>query len=259
MQLSLAVFAVVMVGSVGLVAFFNRRSGMSENKSGIAVAAVVALVVIVVGYIQSRRHLSAAGSRKLSAAQGPAEILSDTSDDCRVRFGQTSLRFPGRKPSKRSSGERVPRLLRGGTRGARPLRGILAHAMSRRDPAADADAEEHAGGERPDRHRQARLRHRRPDRAPGSRPASGRRPGARPAAPSPAARMDRTPGGRERVRLARPRHGSGQVRAGAPESGAPRPADHGRASRQRAHASTGCQAQQSVYRTRNARPEVAPR
>jgi hypothetical protein len=145
MQLSLAVFAVVMVGSVGLVAFFNRRSGMSENKSGIAVAAVVALVVIVVGYIQSRRHLSAAGSRKLSAAQGPAEILSDTSDDCRVRFGQTSLRIPGAEALEAfvpGSEYRVYYV-------AGPVALVLsaeslAHAMSRRDPAADADAEEHA-------------------------------------------------------------------------------------------------------------------
>ncbi len=95
MVLSLAVFAAVMIGSVGLVAFFDRRLGTPGAQGGIAVAAGVALVVIVVGYLQSRRHLSAAGSRKLSEAQGPAEILSESPSECRVRFGRTSLRLPG--------------------------------------------------------------------------------------------------------------------------------------------------------------------
>jgi len=145
MQLSLAVFAVVMVGSVGLVAFFNQRSGMSENKSSIAVAAAVALVVIVVGYIQSRRHLAAAGSRKLSAAQGPAEILSDASDDCRVRFGQTSLRLPGVEALEAFVPGSEYRVYYVAGPVALVLSGeTLAHAMSRRDPAADTDAEEHA-------------------------------------------------------------------------------------------------------------------
>ena len=94
-QLGLAVFGAVMVGSVGLVALFDRELQTPGGQGGIAVAAGVALVVIVVGYLQSRRYLSAAGSRKLSTAQGPAEIVSDSESDCRVRFGQTSLRLPG--------------------------------------------------------------------------------------------------------------------------------------------------------------------
>jgi uncharacterized membrane protein (DUF485 family) len=95
MLLSLAVFAAVMVGSVGLVAFFDRQLQTPGGQGSIAVAAGVALVVIVAGYLQSRRYLSAAGSRKLSAAQGPAEVVSDSENDCRVRFGRTSLRLPG--------------------------------------------------------------------------------------------------------------------------------------------------------------------
>ena len=95
MLLSLAVFAAVMVGTVGLVAFFDRRLQTPGAQGGIAVAAGVALVVIVVGYFQSRRYLSAAGSRKLSAAQGPAEIVSDSESNSRIRFGPTSLRLPG--------------------------------------------------------------------------------------------------------------------------------------------------------------------
>jgi hypothetical protein len=95
MRLGLAVFAAVMVGSVGLVAFFDRQLQTPGGPAGLAVAAGLALFVIVVGYFQSRRYLSAAGSRKLSAAQGPAEIVSDSENDCRMRFGGTSLRLPG--------------------------------------------------------------------------------------------------------------------------------------------------------------------
>ena len=95
MALALAVFAAVMAGSVGLVALFERPLQTPGGRGSVAAAAGVALAVIVVGYLQSRRYLSAAGSRKLTAAQGPAEILSDSERDCRVRFGGTSLRLPG--------------------------------------------------------------------------------------------------------------------------------------------------------------------
>jgi len=95
MLLSLAVFAAVMVGSVGLVAFFDRQLQTPGGQSGIAVAAGLALVVIVAGYLQSRRYLSAAGSRSLRAAQGPAEVVADSENDCRMRFGRASLRLPG--------------------------------------------------------------------------------------------------------------------------------------------------------------------
>jgi hypothetical protein len=95
MLLSLAVFLAVMVGSVGLVAFFDRQLEMPGGQGGLAVAAGVALIVIVAGYLQSRRYLSAAAAPKLSAAQGTAEIVSDAEHDCRVRFGPTSLRLPG--------------------------------------------------------------------------------------------------------------------------------------------------------------------
>jgi hypothetical protein len=96
MQLSLAVFVTVMLGSVGLVAFFNWRLHTTPgNWRGVGVAAAGALVVIVVGFVLSRRHVRAARSRQLSVARGPVEILSDASEDCRVRIGGTPLRLPG--------------------------------------------------------------------------------------------------------------------------------------------------------------------
>lgn len=95
MQLSLAVFVVVMLGSVGLVAFFNGRLHTpGASLSGVGLAAGVALAVVLVGYLVSRPYLSAVRSPRLSVARGPVEIVSDALDDCRVRIGGTELRLP---------------------------------------------------------------------------------------------------------------------------------------------------------------------
>ena len=100
MQLSLAVFAAVMLGTVGLAAFFNARLGerlggpQGGSLSGLGVPAGIALAVIVVGYFVSRPYLAAARSPRLSAARGRVEIVSDALDACRVRVGGTELRLP---------------------------------------------------------------------------------------------------------------------------------------------------------------------
>jgi len=92
MRLSLAVFALVMLGTVGLVAFFNwRLQAPGGWGAGLGVAAAVA---VALGSIVSRRYLSAARVRQLSVARGPLEILSDAPGDCRVRIGGTPLRLP---------------------------------------------------------------------------------------------------------------------------------------------------------------------
>ena len=96
MWLSLGVFAAVILGSVGLVAFFNwRLPGPTGWDSGVGVASTVAVVVIVIGYLSSRRYFSAARSRHLSVASGPVEVVAETEHDCRVRIGGTVLRLPG--------------------------------------------------------------------------------------------------------------------------------------------------------------------
>lgn len=95
MRVSLAVFALVMVGTVGLVAFFNwHLQAPGGWGSGLGVAAAVAVAVIALGSIVSRRYLSAPRVGPLSVARGPVEILSDAPDDCRVRIGGTPLRLP---------------------------------------------------------------------------------------------------------------------------------------------------------------------
>jgi len=94
MRLSLAVFAVVMLGSVGLLAFFNRRLDTPGGwSSGLGMAAIVAVAVIALGYLVSRGHLVAARSRQVEVAHGLVEVLSDTDDDCRVRIGPTPLKL----------------------------------------------------------------------------------------------------------------------------------------------------------------------
>ena len=94
MLLSLAVFSVVMLGSVGLVVFFNWRLAAPGGwTTGLGVPVAVAVIVIVIGWLLSRGHLATARSRQLSVARGPAEVLSDAADDCRVRIGATPLRL----------------------------------------------------------------------------------------------------------------------------------------------------------------------
>jgi hypothetical protein len=95
MRLSLAVFACVMLGSVGLVAFFNLRLGAAGGWSdGLGVAAAVAAAVIVGSFLLSRRHLAATRPPRVLVAHGLVQVLSDADANCRVRIGTTTLRFP---------------------------------------------------------------------------------------------------------------------------------------------------------------------
>jgi hypothetical protein len=96
MRLALGVFTAVMLGSVGLVAFFNwRLHGPGGWDSGVGVAAILSLVVVVIGYLSSQRYLSAAGAAQIKVARGPVEVLSESEQDCRVRIGGTPLRLSG--------------------------------------------------------------------------------------------------------------------------------------------------------------------
>lgn len=95
MRLALAVFACVMLGSVGLMAFFNLRLDTPGGWSdGLWVATAVAGLVIAGGYLVSRGPMATARSQEVRVAQGPVEILSDADDDCRIRIGATPLRLP---------------------------------------------------------------------------------------------------------------------------------------------------------------------
>jgi hypothetical protein len=96
MRLSLAVFALVMLGILGIIAFANldlsgrALGGDGELAMGIIVAVVVA--VIAFGYRQSRGYMAAARSRQVQVAAGPAEVAAD---GLHVRIGATRLRLAG--------------------------------------------------------------------------------------------------------------------------------------------------------------------
>ncbi len=148
MQLSLAVFVAVMLGSVGLVAFFSGRLHTpGGSPSGIGVAAGVALAVVLVGYLLSRRHLSAVRSPQLSVARGPVEIVSDALDDCRVRIGGTELRLPDADalPAFHPGVEYRVYYLAGPVASVLSGEALSGGATSREsDPDAEADAAERA-------------------------------------------------------------------------------------------------------------------
>jgi hypothetical protein len=94
MRLSLAVFGLVMLGTLGVVAFASRGlSGIAlGGDGGLAMGIVAAVVVAVVafGYWQSRGYMAAARSRRILVATGPAAIVED---DDHVRIGPTRLRL----------------------------------------------------------------------------------------------------------------------------------------------------------------------
>src|SRR5262249_38076920 len=77
-------------------AFFNWRLDTPGGwGGGVGVAAAIAVVVVAIGYMASRRRLSAARSGRVMVARGPIQILSETEQDCRVRVGGTPARLPG--------------------------------------------------------------------------------------------------------------------------------------------------------------------
>ena len=143
-----------------------------EAQGGIAVAAGVALVVIVAGYLQSRAL--PVGRRLPEAQRGPGSGRDRLGFRERlpgpVRADVAAAARSGR-PSRRSSRVGVPRLLPGGSRGdVSPAESLSRGTTSRRARGRDSSRRRGARDrERSDRHLQARLRDRRPDGAPGAR------------------------------------------------------------------------------------------
>lgn len=100
MRLSMAVFAIVMLGSVGIVIFTSSQmageggiTAPSINVGSPIVLGAVAAVVIAIGYLVSRSFMRAARSRQIHVARGQARIVAADSDDMRVAIGATTLRL----------------------------------------------------------------------------------------------------------------------------------------------------------------------
>jgi hypothetical protein len=98
MRISLAVFAVVMCGTVGILAFsmWPERAGggpgAREGWIGLGAVIAAAVVAIGMGIGLSRGHMAAARSRRIGVARGPAAVVSAGPDGYRVRIGPTELR-----------------------------------------------------------------------------------------------------------------------------------------------------------------------
>jgi hypothetical protein len=99
MRLALAVFAVVMLGTLGLIGFTTwplsggLGLGGGESTVGLAVVVAVVLIVIVAGALQALPHLRAAGSRRISVATGRMAVVSAADDGYHVQIGSSRLRL----------------------------------------------------------------------------------------------------------------------------------------------------------------------
>jgi hypothetical protein len=101
--LSFVVFALVMLGSAAFVGFMQIQSGSASLAERLAdpstltvVAAVltVAILVVGIGAVISRRYVSALSNRQFNVARGPAEVASASDNNYHIRIGPTRLRLP---------------------------------------------------------------------------------------------------------------------------------------------------------------------
>jgi hypothetical protein len=95
MRLSLAVFALVTLGSIGVLEFANRGRNVSalsgDDRLTMGIVAAIVVGIVALGYWQARHYMGAARSRRVLVAAGAAV---DDGDD-HVRIGPTRLRLPG--------------------------------------------------------------------------------------------------------------------------------------------------------------------
>jgi hypothetical protein len=96
MRLSLAVFALVTLGTIGVMVLVNRdpHDGVlgGDGRSTMGIIAAIVVGVVALGYWQGRHYMGAARSRRILVATGPAAV---TDGDDHVRIGPTRLRLPG--------------------------------------------------------------------------------------------------------------------------------------------------------------------
>jgi hypothetical protein len=99
MRLGMAVFVVVMLGTLGIIALSSMQmggaTGSSDTVMTVGILGAVVLVVIVIGWLSSRRYMAAARSRQINVARGPAAIVSQNAaqSDIKIKIGATTLRL----------------------------------------------------------------------------------------------------------------------------------------------------------------------
>jgi hypothetical protein len=96
MRLGMAVFALVMLGTVGIIALSTAQmGGGSDTLVTVGTVGAVALVVMVIGWLASRGYMAAARSRQINVAKGPAAIVAQSADqnNIKIKIGTTALRL----------------------------------------------------------------------------------------------------------------------------------------------------------------------
>jgi hypothetical protein len=99
MRLGMAVFVVVMLGTLGIIALSTMQMGGATGSNDavmtIGVLGAVVLVVIVIGWLSSRKYMAAARSRQINVAKGTAAIVSQNAaqSDIKIKIGATTLRL----------------------------------------------------------------------------------------------------------------------------------------------------------------------
>jgi hypothetical protein len=99
MRLGMAVFALVMLGTVGIIALSTAQmggaAGGSDTLVTVGTIGAVALVVIVIGWLASRGHMATARSRQINVAKGPAAVVAQNAsqNNIKIKIGATTLRL----------------------------------------------------------------------------------------------------------------------------------------------------------------------
>ncbi len=99
MRLGMAVFVLVMLGTVGIIALSSMQMGgaaaSSDTLMTVGILGAVVLVVIVIGWLSSRGYMAAARSRQINVAEGRAAIVAQNAaqNNIKVKIGATTLRM----------------------------------------------------------------------------------------------------------------------------------------------------------------------
>lgn len=101
MWVAMGVFFVVMIGTIGIIAFAAWQSGMfsapgsRDTLTSLVVMAAVVGGMIVIGFLTSWRYLAAARTKQISVAKGKAELGKVRAEAAHfeIKIGTTKLRL----------------------------------------------------------------------------------------------------------------------------------------------------------------------
>jgi hypothetical protein len=99
MRLALGVFIFVMIGTIAIIAFSTVRSSsaasIGDALPSLLIGSAVVGVVILIGVFSSRRYMTAARVKQISAAKGVAQVGRVRADSAsfEIKIGATKLRL----------------------------------------------------------------------------------------------------------------------------------------------------------------------